>query len=117
MFNTNIIEISSQKDFENLAKKEIVIVDCFAEWCMPCVMMAPVIEDIAERFKESMTFARVNIDDNSEIVERFKISSVPTLLILQNGKEIGRIIGNLPQTFLEEKIEKVLSTIISVQRI
>ncbi|MEK6848468.1 MAG: thioredoxin domain-containing protein, partial [Nanoarchaeota archaeon] len=84
---------------------------------MPCVMMAPVIEDIAERFKESMTFARVNIDDNSEIVERFKISSVPTLLILQNGKEIGRIIGNLPQTFLEEKIEKVLSTIISVQRI
>jgi len=105
--NDKAIEISG-KEFEetiNNPEYKAVIVDFYAEWCMPCVMMAPVLEELASKFK-TIRFVKINVDENKELSAKFKITSIPVLVIFQKGKEIERITGALPEEVLEEKIEK-----------
>ena len=102
----NCVEESSKNGFENKINKPLAVVDFFAEWCMPCLMMSPVIEELAEKFKGKIDFCKVNIDDNSEITEKFKVMSVPCLVIFKNGKEVDRIVGAMPANVLEDKLKK-----------
>ncbi len=81
----------------------LVIVDFFADWCMPCLMLAPVIEELAERF-DKVKFVRLNVDDNNEIAGKYRISSIPCLIFFKNGREVDRLIGNRPPENIEEKI-------------
>lgn len=113
MFNSIVAEITSQKEFDILMREEFAVVDCFAEWCMPCVMMAPVIEGLADKFS-NIRFVRLNIDDNQSIVSKLNILTVPTLLVLRQGKEVERLVGNLPQELVDEKITKILSNFLSI---
>ncbi len=75
--------------------------------CMPCLIMSPIIEEMAGKFKE-IKFAKINIDDNKEIASKFNIMSIPCLVIFKNGKEAGRIVGSLAPEELEEKISSYL---------
>lgn len=93
--------------FENFVKKGIVVVDFFAEWCMPCLMLSPIIEEISEKIKR-IKFGKVNIDESKEIAEKFSVMSVPTLIIFKDGEEIDRIVGALPSDVLEERLKKFL---------
>ena len=105
--NDKAIEISG-KDFEetiNNKEKNAVVVDFYAEWCMPCLMMAPIIEDLADKF-ENISFAKLNVDENQDIANKMGISSIPCLIVFKEGKEIDRIVGALSQEVLEEKISK-----------
>ena len=105
--NDKAIEISS-REFEetiNDDKKKAVVVDFYAEWCMPCLMIAPVIEELAGKFKQ-IKFVRINVDENKELASRFDISSIPCLIIFKKGEEVERIKGALPEEVLEEKIAK-----------
>ena len=105
--NDKATEISSREFNEtiNNSENKVIIVDFFAEWCMPCVMMSPVLEELADKFKK-IKFVKVNIDDNQELSQKFNISSIPCLVIFKKGKEIERITGALPEEVLEEKIKK-----------
>lgn len=107
MAKNNGVEELSEKEFnETLASsKNIVVIDFFAEWCMPCVMMSPVIEEISERFK-NVKFAKINIDENSSLASKFKVMSIPTLIIFKNGKEVERMIGSQQAEVIEEKLKK-----------
>jgi len=107
--NDKAVEISGNEFDEtvNDSKKKLVVVDFFAEWCMPCVMMEPIIENLASKMK-NVKFARVNVDDNRELAGKFGISSIPCLVVFKKGEEIDRIIGALPAEILEEKIKKNL---------
>ncbi len=103
--NDKATEISAHEFNETINNsKPIVIVDFFAEWCMPCLMMSPIIEELAGRFKD-IKFAKINVDENHEIAAKFGISSIPCMIVFQEGKEIDRIIGALPPEILEEKIK------------
>jgi len=102
--NNEVEEISSNS-FNEKIKKGIVIVDFFAEWCMPCVMMAPIIEEMQQKFP-NFKFFKANIDENSELASRFNVLSVPTLIIFKNGRESDRIVGSLPSNILEEKLRR-----------
>lgn len=103
--NDKAVEISSNEFEETINNSEKpVVVDFYAEWCMPCLMMAPVLEELAGKFK-TIKFVKINIDENSQLSSRFNISSIPCLIIFKNGKEADRIIGALPQEVLEEKIK------------
>ena len=93
-------------EFIEFTKKGIVFVDFCAEWCMPCVMMAPVFDEISDKFKK-FKFGKVNIDENKELASRFKVMSIPCLIAFKDGKEINRIIGSLPVEVLEERIAKL----------
>lgn len=76
---------------EVLDSSEPVLVDFFAVWCMPCMMMMPIIEDIAD--EDMFKVGRVNINDSPELVEKYEIMSVPTLMVFKDGKPAARISG------------------------
>ena len=99
-------EIGNHGEFEKFVEKGISVIDFFAEWCMPCVMMAPVFEEMGEKFSK-LKFAKVNIEDNKELAEKFKVMSIPCLIIFKNGKEVQRIVGAVGEEVLEAKIKAV----------
>ncbi len=104
--NDKAVEISSNEFDETINNsKPVVVVDFYAEWCMPCLMLAPVLEELAGKLK-SIKFARVNVDENKDLSSRFNITSIPTLIIFKNGEEAERITGALPEEVLEEKLKK-----------
>ena len=104
----NGIDELSEKQFSDFIQNPVAVVDFFAEWCMPCVMMAPVIEELSEKFKGKIFFAKVNVDDNQKLSQKFKVLSIPTLVIFKKGEEAGRIIGSLQADALEERIKKIV---------
>ena len=104
----NGVEEVSEKQFSAKIKSGLVVVDFFAEWCMPCVMMGPIIEEMSEKFKGKMNFVKVNIDDNSDLANKQEVSSIPTLVVFKDGKEIDRLIGGMPAEQLEEKLKEYL---------
>ena len=103
----NGVDEISGNEFDSIISKPLVLIDFFAEWCMPCVMMAPVIEELNEKLK-NVKFAKVNVDDNSELARKFKVMSIPCLIIFKQGKEVERITGSVPAEVIEEKLKKHL---------
>jgi len=92
-------------NFDQAIKKyPFLVIDCWAEWCAPCLMVHPIIENLARQYKGKITFAKLNIDHNKEIAGRFGIMSIPTLLVFRDGQNIESIIGALPQDALEKKL-------------
>lgn len=95
----------TQSEFKDLIKSEkgIVIVDFFAEWCSPCLMMGPVLDGIAEKTKNAK-FAKINVDDAPELSNEYQVSSIPCLIFFKNGKEVDRSIGLVNESKIGEKI-------------
>lgn len=105
MAGKNPVEEITEREFASVTSNKIALIDFFAEWCMPCVMMSPVIEELAERMK-NVKFAKINVDENSELAGKFKVMSIPCLIIFKDGKEVERIIGSQSPDLIEEKLKK-----------
>jgi thioredoxin len=86
-----------------------VVVDFWANWCAPCHAMAPILRDLAEEFEGRVVFAKVNIEQNRDLAEQFKIKSIPTLVFFKKGKEWDRVSGAKGRPDLRKLIEKVAS--------
>jgi len=104
MVNNNEVQELSEKEFDAFTKKDVVLIDFFAEWCMPCVMMTPVIEEISEEFRGKIRVGKVNIDDNPNLAEKFGVSSIPNFILFKEGKIVEQVIGSMSQ----EEIENVI---------
>ena len=87
-----------------------VLVDFWAEWCMPCKMMTPVIAELAYDYAGKTMFAKINVDENPETAERFNIVSIPSFIIFKNGQPVEQILGAVGRKPLEEAIKKHLKT-------
>ncbi len=107
MENDKVPELTNG-EFEDFIKEGVVLIDFFAEWCMPCLMMAPVIEDLSEKFKGKIRFGKVNVGDNEEIARKFNVSSIPNFTLLKDGKIIEQFIGSMPGEEFEEKLNQYL---------
>jgi thioredoxin 1 len=92
--------------FEEFTKKGFVFIDFFAEWCMPCLMMAPVIEELGEKFEKKVKFGKVNVGDNEALAKKFNVSSIPNFVLFKDGKPIEQFIGAMSSEELENKIAK-----------
>lgn len=103
----NSVEELSEKQFDEKIEGGVSVVDFFAEWCMPCLMMAPIIEDLADKMKGKINFFKINIDENQELAERFGVMSIPTLIFFKNGEEVDRTVGALQAEQIEEKINEI----------
>jgi len=99
----------SEEEFNEVIHNghDLVIVDFFAEWCMPCLMLAPLLEELAEKFK-NVKFAKINVDDNRALSVKYSVSSIPCLVFFKGGKEVDRIIGLRETDEIEEKIKSNL---------
>jgi len=106
--NDSEMEITNQEFNEIIGNgHKLVLVDFFAEWCMPCLMLAPIIDELATKIKE-VKFVKINVDDNQEISSKYSISSIPCLIIFKDGKEVERIVGAQDSDAIEEKIKSHL---------
>ncbi len=108
--NDSEVELTEEEFNEIISNgHKLVVVDFFAEWCMPCVIMSPIIEELAESITmKEVKFVKMNADDNPRLSQKYKISSIPCLVIFKKGKEVGRIVGGQAKEVLEEKIKGFL---------
>jgi thioredoxin 2 len=86
-----------------------VLLDLWAPWCGPCRMIAPVLEELAVEMAGRVRIAKLNVDENPVISSRFKVRSIPTLLIFQSGKEVDRMMGALPKTEIRQHLERAIA--------
>jgi len=88
------------------ASDKLVLVDFWAEWCGPCRTIAPVLEEIALARKDTLTVAKLNIDENLATTTRFDVQSIPTLILFKDGEPVARIVGARGRAALEEEIDR-----------
>jgi thioredoxin 1 len=95
-------------EFESFTKEGVALIDFFAEWCMPCMMMTPIVEDLADEFSGKAKIGSIDIDDAQELAGKFDVSSIPTFIIFKDGKEVERLNGSMTQDELSEALNKYL---------
>jgi thioredoxin 1 len=97
------IHLSEQNyDEALLAAEGLVMVDFWAEWCGPCRIIAPVLEEIAEAADGDVTLMKVNVDESSALAARYDIRSIPTILFIKDGEIVDRVVGAVPRATLED---------------
>ena len=97
-------------NFEEKALKsdQPVIIDFWAEWCVPCRMVAPIIEELANDYEGKAVIGKVDVDTNNEISAKYGIRNIPTILFLKNGEVMDKQVGAVQKAVLAEKLEKLL---------
>lgn len=90
---------------EALQSDKPVLVDFYADWCGPCKMIAPVIEELANDYKDTFKIGKLNVDTEKEIAAQYKIMTIPTLLFIKDGEVVETIVGLVSKASLEEKLK------------
>ncbi len=100
-----LIEVNSSNFESEVMKSEnIVLIDFWAPWCGPCNMQTPILEKLAQSPDITATIVKINTDENPAIAQKFGISSIPTLVLIQGGQEVDRFVGVQPEAVLKQKL-------------
>ncbi|UCC34102.1 MAG: thioredoxin [Candidatus Bathyarchaeota archaeon] len=102
------VEVNDATLEETIQDNPLVVIDCWAPWCGPCQIVAPVIEELARDYAGKILFGKLNVDENQGVATRYQIMGIPTLLIFKNEKLVDRIVGAMPRPVLEEKMARYL---------
>ena len=104
-----VVEFSDTNFEQEVTKSPLpVLVDLWAAWCAPCRMIAPVVEELAEKYQGKMKMGKLNVDDHPQVAAQFRIMNIPTLLLFKGGQEVDRIVGVVPKEELARRIERVI---------
>ena len=85
-----------------------VLLDLFADWCGPCRMVAPILEELAQEFEGRLTIAKINIDENPKTPVKYGVQGIPTMILFKNGEKVATTVGSRPKSKLKEWLESVL---------
>jgi thioredoxin 1 len=100
-----VTDANFQSDVLDASKTQPVLVDFWAEWCRPCLMLAPVVAEVAREQSGKVKFVKMNVDENPSAPGKYNIRGIPTLLLFKGGQVVDQLVGNLPK----DQIEKFLS--------
>ncbi|MCK7540362.1 MAG: thioredoxin [Marinilabiliales bacterium] len=100
------IRILNDQNFSNTIKKGTVLVDFWAAWCMPCKLMVPVLNEVAEELDGKITVSKLNVDEARKTASQFGIRSIPTMILFRNGREVKRIVGVKNTEYLLKEIDR-----------
>ena len=107
---TKTIEITNANfEKEIINSEKPAIVDFWAPWCMPCKMIAPTLDEIADDYKGKINVAKINVDDSPELATELSIFNIPTIVFFKSGKEHSRLVGVNTKEVIDAKIEKIAS--------
>lgn len=107
---TDNVVVVSDSEFETsvLQSAKPVMVDFWADWCQPCKMLAPTVEEIADEYQEKMVVGKINVDDNPQTATRYGIRGIPTLLFFKDGQVVQQIVGVKSKTEIKKIIDENL---------
>lgn len=100
------IQITDETFDQTIKDNSLVVIDFWAEWCPPCHIIAPIIEELAKIHAGNAVFGKLNVDEDKATAVRYGITAIPTLLFFKNGKLVDQVVGAVSRQHLEEKIRK-----------
>ena len=104
------VAVTDQEFEEQVLNSETpVLVDFWADWCAPCKMIAPIVEDLANEYDGKVRFAKVDVDSNPMTATKFGIRSIPTLLVFKNGEPVDMVVGAVPKEVLKKRLDTALA--------
>ena len=100
-------EIIKDTNFESILKNnKYVLVDFFAQWCGPCKMLAPIMDELSEEYKDKIKIVKLDVDESPETAKKFDIMSIPTIIFFENGVAKDTLMGLVAKNILKEKIDQ-----------
>ncbi len=106
--DTDKLKILTDQNFQTQIKTGLTLVDFWAEWCMPCKMMAPIINSVAEEVDGKANVGKINIEQFQSVAAKYNVRSIPTLILFKNGKEFKRYVGVKNKEFLINQINQYI---------
>jgi len=92
--------------FNDFVKDGVVLVDFWASWCMPCLMMSPIVDELGEKFKGRAKVGKVNIEESPELAQKFNVNTIPNFIVFKDGEVVEQFVGGISEEDLSEKLEK-----------
>lgn len=102
------VKVTDQNFNQVIRGPKPVLVDFWAAWCGPCKMMAPVLEELSDEKADRLVVAKLDVDANPQTASAYRIMSIPTMILFQNGKPVKQLVGYMPKRSLESKLQGVL---------
>jgi thioredoxin 1 len=102
------VKITDSTFVETVKKYPLVVIDCWAQWCGPCRMVAPIVDELAKEYAGKIVFGKLNVDENPRISSEFAIMAIPTIFIFKNGEPVDVVQGAMPKPYFEAKLKEWL---------
>jgi thioredoxin 1 len=107
--DSKVLHVGDAHFAETVKQNPMVVVDCYADWCPPCKIIAPFIEELSGEYVGRVTFVKIDVDASPNVAIQFSIRSIPTLLFFKNGKLVDQQIGALPKHALKQRVEALIA--------
>lgn len=102
------MKITNTTEFDAIRENGVVLVDFYADWCGPCKMISPILEELAKEYEGKATIVKVNVDENGDIAGRYGVMSIPNLVLFKNGEVVKQVVGFQPKNQLQALLNSVI---------